>query len=112
MGITQKALAAGVPTVVVPFGRDQLEVARHVEVAEAGVRLPAKNLTPTRLREAVRAARDRKPGAERIAAAFRAAGGPTRAADAFEQLVRSATTDAGAAAQAARKPPAPETVRA
>ena len=38
MGITQKALAAGVPVCVVPFGRDQLEVARHVEVAGAGVR--------------------------------------------------------------------------
>jgi acyl-CoA synthetase (AMP-forming)/AMP-acid ligase II len=38
MGVTQKALAAGVPVCVVPFGRDQLEVARHVEVAGAGTR--------------------------------------------------------------------------
>jgi hypothetical protein len=30
-GVTQKALAAGVPVCVVPFGRDQLEVARRVE---------------------------------------------------------------------------------
>ena len=41
MGITQKALAHGVPVVAVPFGRDQPEVARRVEVAGAGVRLPA-----------------------------------------------------------------------
>lgn len=112
MGITQKALAAGVPAVVVPFGRDQLEVARHVEVAAAGVRLTPKKLTPTRLREAVRAARNRKPGAERIAAAFRAAGGPTRAADAFERLLRSAMTDSGAIVPATGKPPFPDAVRA
>jgi MGT family glycosyltransferase len=111
MGITQKALAAGVPTVVVPFGRDQLEVARHVEVAGAGVRLMPKKLTPARLREAVRAARDRKPGAERIAAAFRAAGGEARAAAAFEQLLRS-MTGAGAVAPAPAKPPSPDRVQA
>src|SRR5215212_3613127 len=32
MGITQKALASGVPVCVVPFGRDQFDVARHVQV--------------------------------------------------------------------------------
>jgi MGT family glycosyltransferase len=88
MGITQKALAAGVPVCVVPFGRDQLEVARHVEVANAGVRLDPKKLTADRLREAVRAARARREGAERIAASFRAAGGPARAADELERLAR------------------------
>jgi hypothetical protein len=36
MGATQKALAHGVPVCAVPFGRDQLEVARRVEVAAAG----------------------------------------------------------------------------
>src|SRR5262249_19684932 len=41
MGITQKALAAGVPPCVVPFGRDQFEVAMRVDVAQAGSRLPA-----------------------------------------------------------------------
>lgn len=88
MGITQKALAAGIPVCVVPFGRDQLEVARHVVVAGAGVRLEPKKLTPSRLRDAVRAARGRKHGAERIAAAFRAAAGAVRAADELEQLMR------------------------
>ena len=42
MGATQKALARGVPVCVVPFGRDQFEVARRVEVARCGTRLPAK----------------------------------------------------------------------
>lgn len=89
MGITQKALAAGVPVCVVPFGRDQLEVARHVEVAGAGVRLAPKRLTPERLRDAVRAAIARREGAARIADAFRRAGGPGAAASAIEQLAAS-----------------------
>ena len=86
MGSTQKALAHSVPVVAVPFGRDQPEVARRVEVAQAGVRLPAHRLSPERLRAAVRQAIDQRPGAERIAAAFAAAGGPEAAADALEQL--------------------------
>lgn len=65
MGITQKALAAGVPVCVVPFGRDQLEVARHVEVAGAGTRVPSKRLTAERLRRAVREAMALAPGARR-----------------------------------------------
>jgi len=86
MGITQKALARGIPVCVVPFGRDQLEVARHVEVAGAGTRLDPGRLTPARLRDAVREARARKEGAERVAAGFRAAGGAARAASELEAL--------------------------
>ena len=89
MGITQKALAHGVPVVAVPFGRDQPEVARRVEVAHAGVRLPARRLNPERLRASVEHARTLAPGARRIADAFRAAGGPVAAADALEGLTRS-----------------------
>jgi MGT family glycosyltransferase len=84
MGIAQKALAAGVPVCVVPFGRDRLEVARHVEVCGAGTRLTARRLSPARLRGAVAAARVRRTGAERIARAFAAAGAAARAADALE----------------------------
>lgn len=87
MGITQKALAAGVPVCVVPFGRDQLDVARHVEVADAGTRLPASRLRPDRLRSAVREAMGKKDGAERIAAAFASAGGPRAATEALEKLL-------------------------
>ena len=82
MGATQKALARGVPVCVVPFGRDQLEVARRVEVAGAGTRLPARRLSPARLRAAVVRAMMRAEGARRVADAFRAAGGPAAAADA------------------------------
>ncbi len=87
MGITQKALAAGVPVCVIPFGRDQLEVARHVEVAAAGTRLLPGKLTPARLRAAVARARACRPGAERVAAGFRASGGPSRGAEALEAMM-------------------------
>src|SRR5215210_7611138 len=87
MGITQKALAHGVPVCVVPFGRDQFDVARHVEVAGAGSRLPASRLRPERLRSAVREAMGKKDGAERIAAAFASAGGPRAATEALEKLL-------------------------
>jgi MGT family glycosyltransferase len=88
MGIVQKALAAGLPVVVVPFGRDQLETARRVEVAEAGVRLSPRRLTPARLCEAVRAALDRRAGAQRVSRAFAAAGGAAAAANEIEQIGR------------------------
>jgi MGT family glycosyltransferase len=87
MGITQKALAAGIPVCAVPFGRDQFEVARRVEVAGAGVRLPAGRLNPRRLRRAVEAAIARRAGAQAIAAAFRAAPGPAGAAQELESLI-------------------------
>jgi MGT family glycosyltransferase len=84
MGATQKALARGVPVCVVPFGRDQLEVARRVQVAGAGTRLPAKRLRPDRLRAKVREAMRLRDGARRVQQAFAAAGGPSAAADAVE----------------------------
>jgi MGT family glycosyltransferase len=85
MGATQKALASGVPVCAVPFGRDQLEVARRVEVSGAGSRLSARRLNPRRLQLKVREAIACRPGAERIASAFRSAGGAVAAADAIEQ---------------------------
>jgi MGT family glycosyltransferase len=93
MGSTQKALAHGVPVCAVPFGRDQLEVARRVEVAGAGTRLPARCLRPDRLRAKIAQAMTCTEGAQRIAAAFAATGGAGTAADAFETrlLPRAAT---------------------
>jgi UDP:flavonoid glycosyltransferase YjiC (YdhE family) len=86
MGITQKALAAGVPVCVVPFGRDQLEVAGHVKAAGAGEVVQRFRLSPSRLRKAIRAASDRRPQAQQLAAALLGAGGPTAAADRLESL--------------------------
>jgi MGT family glycosyltransferase len=88
LGITQKALSAGVPVVVVPFGRDQMETARRVEFAEAGVRLSPRRLTPERLARAVGTAIGRREGAERVGRAFARAGGAPAAADAIEELGR------------------------
>ena len=87
MGATQKALARGIPVCVVPFGRDQFEVARRVEVARCGTRLPAKKLSPARLRDTVRQAMTMTAGAERVASGFAATGGVARGADLFEQRV-------------------------
>jgi UDP:flavonoid glycosyltransferase YjiC (YdhE family) len=84
MGATQKALAHGVPVCAVPFGCDQLEVARRVEVAGAGTRLPARRLRPDRLRAKVNEATRLREGARRVQQGFAAAGGPSAAADAFE----------------------------
>jgi UDP:flavonoid glycosyltransferase YjiC (YdhE family) len=93
MGATQKALARGVPVCAVPFGRDQLEVARRVVVAHAGTRLPAARLRPDRLRAKVREAMTYTDGARRVAAGFHAAGGAATAADAIEtQLLGLRTT--------------------
>jgi MGT family glycosyltransferase len=107
MGTTQKALARGVPVCVVPFGRDQLETARHVEVAGAGTRLPVRRLNPERLRAAIRRAIDRRPGAERMAAAFAAAGGAPAAADAFEVLVRARDMDRKSPCRSGAREPSP-----
>jgi MGT family glycosyltransferase len=87
MGATQKALSRGVPVCAVPFGRDQLEVARRVELAAAGARLPARRLSPERLRAKVHEAIECRDGARRVAAGYDAAGGPRTAADAFERLL-------------------------
>jgi len=87
MGITQKALAAGVPVCVVPWGRDQNDVGRHVEVSRAGVVLPKGKLSVERMRAAIRETRARRDGARAIAAAFAASGGARAAADVVEEIV-------------------------
>jgi UDP:flavonoid glycosyltransferase YjiC (YdhE family) len=87
MGATQKALTLGVPVCVVPFGRDQFEVARRVEACGAGTRLHPRRLRPDRLRAKVREAIDCRPGAEAVGRGFAAAGGARAAADAVERLL-------------------------
>jgi MGT family glycosyltransferase len=84
MGTTVKALDRGVPVCVVPFARDQAEVARRVEVARCGVRLPADKLTAPALRDAVRTAITMADGARRVAAGFAATGGVRRGANLIE----------------------------
>ena len=87
MGVTQKALARGVPVCVVPYGRDQFEVARRVEVSGCGTRLPARRLTAQRLKSAYRQALSMSGGARRVAEGFAAAGGVARGAELVETLL-------------------------
>ena len=90
MGIVQKTMAADVPLVVVPFGRDQPEVARRVERAGAGVILPLRRLHAGTLNDAFRAAL-LLPDTASAAARLRASGGASRFADAVEGLVPART---------------------
>lgn len=85
MGTTLKALDRGVPVCVVPFARDQAEVARRVEMAHCGTRLAAKKLTAARLRSKVRKAMTMVDGARRVAAGLAATGGVAHGADLIEQ---------------------------
>jgi MGT family glycosyltransferase len=86
-GIVTRAVAAGVPVVAVPFGRDQPEVARRVVEAGAGVSLPAKRLDAARLRAAVLEAQALRPSASSAGRVLREHGGGERYADAAHTLV-------------------------
>jgi MGT family glycosyltransferase len=96
MGITQRALAAGVPVCVVPFGRDQIEVALRVTATASGTHLPADALSPTAAREAIRQAMTMAAGAERVAEGFTRAGGPSAAAEALQSLLTTKQGSRGA----------------
>jgi UDP:flavonoid glycosyltransferase YjiC (YdhE family) len=87
MGITQKALAFGVPVCVVPWGRDQLDVAAHVVACGAGTRVGRRRLSPEKLAAAVEGALACGDGAARVKAGFEATGGVATAADRLEALL-------------------------
>jgi MGT family glycosyltransferase len=83
------SLQAGTPLVVVPTTWDKPDNARRVVEAGVGVRVSARKCTPERLREAVEhvlAEPSYRENAQRIAAAFAEAPGPTVAADLLEEL--------------------------
>jgi MGT family glycosyltransferase len=86
MGITQKALAAGVPVCVVPAGRDQFEVGGRVAAVGAGTIVLPEVLNPAALRAAIREAMTMRAGAQRVASGFARAGGAPAAARALELL--------------------------
>jgi UDP:flavonoid glycosyltransferase YjiC (YdhE family) len=87
MGSTQRALSAGVPVVVVPWGRDQAETARRVELCGAGVQVPRARLSVAQLRAAIAQAWNCKAGAEAVARGFAAAGGARRGVEVLESLM-------------------------
>jgi MGT family glycosyltransferase len=87
-GTVIKALAAGVPVVALPLGRDQLDNAARVEHHGAGLRLRPK-AKPERIARAVsRVIEDPSftAGAERLAAAIAAETAEDRAVAELEQL--------------------------
>jgi MGT family glycosyltransferase len=91
MGVTQKALACGVPVCVVPYGRDQFEVARRVEVAKCGTWVLPKDLTESRMRDKVLKAMTMTEGARRVATGYAATGGAVHGACLIEdRLLTSA----------------------
>ena len=96
MGITQRALASGVPVVVIPFGRDQNEVARRVEHAGVGVCLPRRRLSPDSLAAAVGRARGLAGNVDAMAERMNTAGGDQAAANVIEDLLGEAATEASA----------------
>jgi MGT family glycosyltransferase len=87
MGIAQKALSHGVPVCVVPWARDQLDVAAHVLEVGAGTKLSRRKLSPERLAAAVDAARECAPGAAQVKAGYEATGMAKTAATALERLL-------------------------
>lgn len=92
MGTVQRALAAGVPLVVVPWGRDQSETAQRVLRCQAGTVVRPGKLTPASLRRAVREAYSCSAGARAVAAGFADAGGSQRAADLLAGLLAQSPT--------------------
>jgi len=88
MGIVGKSMAAGVPVVTVPFGRDQPEIARRLVVSGAGVSVRARRLTPARLRDAVRRARGMGEDARAVARTMAVSGGAAAFADAALTLAK------------------------
>ncbi|WP_182909437.1 glycosyltransferase [Microbispora sp. H13382] len=98
-GTAVKSLAAGVPLVCLPLGRDQGEVARHVELAGAGITV-SKNASPRTIARAV----DRvlsepsfRREARRLAAEIAAETATDRAVAELESLTgRAAGGDGGA----------------
>ncbi|HKK25629.1 MAG TPA: nucleotide disphospho-sugar-binding domain-containing protein [Gracilimonas sp.] len=90
MGTTQRALASGVPVCVIPWGRDQSETGRRVELSGCGTMLPKSKLSEKRLKSAIDEAIGRKEEANMIAQAFKKAGGAKRAVEAIDNLMPAA----------------------
>ena len=96
MGITQRALAAGVPVCVVPFGRDQFEVAGRVASSQAGTVVMPEQLGAPALAAAIKEALTMRAGARRVAAGFARAGGAAAAADSLESVSHERRAATGA----------------
>ncbi|MEV4005389.1 glycosyltransferase [Actinomadura sp. NPDC049753] len=106
-GTAVKSLAAGVPLVCVPLGRDQREVARHVELAGAGitVRKGSSSRTIARAVEKVLNDPSYRREARRLAAEIAAETAGDRAVAELEALAeRAAGEDAPGHASGVTRP--------
>ena len=86
-GTVMAALAAGVPLVVIPTEWDKFENAQRVVEAGVGVRLPLRQCTPDRLRDAVNHVLETptfRQNAKQMSAILQCANGPERAAGLLE----------------------------
>ena len=98
-GTVIKALAAGVPLVVLPLGRDQLDNAERVRHHGAGLRLKPK-ADPARIAAAVRRVLDEPSfgaAARRLADAIAAETAEDRAVAELEALARTRAPEGGSA---------------
>ncbi len=90
-----EAMKAGVPLVTVPFGGEQMANARRAELVGVGRTLPATDLTPEDVSDALFA--QLQPGvrmrAQMVARSVPQVDGAVVAADALERLGRGATPD-------------------
>jgi MGT family glycosyltransferase len=86
------ALRAGIPMVVLPRILEQPQIAWRLNACGAGIRLPTRQATPARLREAVHRVLETPSfaaAAKRISTALERCGGTARAVELVEGLVSS-----------------------
>lgn len=102
MGITQKALVKGIPIVVLPFGRDQREVAERVRHCRAGEVLSPTKLTASALHSKVTSAMALKSRTAAVARQLARAGGAERAADIIESQLAHRTTSRATSQRASK----------
>lgn len=86
MGIVQKSLCHGLPVLVVPFGRDQPEVARRVTEAGVGRSLSPSKADPSRLRQEFLKTVGMAERTKAIGERFKEAAATGRFADTLEEL--------------------------
>jgi len=89
MNSTLECLAAGVPMVAVPIAHDQPGVAARIEWTGCGIRVPASECEPARLREAItRVLRETsfREAAQRFKGVIAERGGLEHAADIIERV--------------------------
>jgi zeaxanthin glucosyltransferase len=91
-----EALTEGVPLVAIPLGNDQPGVAARLAARGAGVVVPLKRLTASRLRKAVQRVRkdpSYRARAEELAKVMRKIDGPAMAAEIIERSLQLSKTD-------------------